>query len=154
MNELAHPNPYRMGNSQDLFAHLQRKQVVTKAEMVKYAMDFIGLSKVAARAAVTTILSPRYRSKRGDCRGNMSSRGDLYYMQKLPRPVRFGVREPQKFRLRWRDIVLERRYRKPPVRVKVAQEKQNLATEVKMLRKQLERLSKRTERVNERMVTI
>lgn len=146
MNE-AHPNPYRVGNSQDLFAHLQRKQVVTKAEMVKYAMDFIGLSKVAAKAVVTTIMSPRFRSKRGDPRGNMSSRGDLYYMQKLPRPVRFGVREPQKFRLKWRDITLARRYRYPPIRIKVIQEKQNLVAEVKMLKRKLERLTKQVERV-------
>lgn len=114
----AHQNPYRNGLYNQIFAYLKQKQVVTRAELLEHTIQKLGKKNAAAQAAVTVILSPRKSSKRGDCRGNISSCGELYYMEKLPRQVRAGVKEPQKFRLRWREVALAPRKRESAVEVK------------------------------------
>jgi len=118
MSDKNHANPYRSGLYQGIFGHLKQKQVVTRQELVDFTMKTLGKSEAAANAAVTVILSPRKASKIGDCRGNISSNGHLYYMAKLGRQVHAGVRDPQKFRLQWRVTALEPRTRQPVAEVK------------------------------------
>lgn len=140
-NQVEHINPYREGDSKILFAYMQTKQTFTRSELVDFMQRELGKSKVAAKAKVQTLISPRKSSKRGDCRGQVSSQGHIYYILKLPRAVRYGYKEPQKLRLCWRAIELPRRYRREPVRVKeVKQEKQNVMARVKALSKQLARV--------------
>ena len=110
MSEKKHANPYRAGLYHDIFGYLKQKQVVTRAELLEHTKS-LGKSDTEAKAAVTVILSPRESSKRGDCRGNMSAQGHEYFMEKLGRGVNAGVKDPQKFRLRWRKEVLEPRNR-------------------------------------------
>src|SRR3989344_5657966 len=98
-----HDNPYRKGLYREIFGHAKQKQVFTRADLMDYTMKTMSKSESEANAAVTVILSPRKTSKRGDCRGNISSNGHLYYMEKLGRQVRDGVKSPQNFRLRWRE---------------------------------------------------
>lgn len=123
-----HENPYRAGLYHNVFAYLKQKQVVTRAELLEHTKTKLGKTDEEAQAAVTVILSPRKASKRGDCRGNMSAQGHLYFLDKLGRQVKAGVKDPQKFRLRWRETVLEPRKRvvtgevnqtKTPVKVEV-----------------------------------
>jgi hypothetical protein len=89
-------NPYREGSSYaNIFGYIQRNQVVTRQELIAQNMSV---------ADITVILSPRAEgASRGDCRGNMSAQGHLYFMQKLKKVKG----QPQKFRLRWRNPVLE-----------------------------------------------
>lgn len=107
MSSKRHENPYRAGDYNKAFEYLQKKQIVTIAEFRKYIVDTLGKTETAAKAMVTVILSPRKSSKRGDCRGNLSSAGHLYFMAKLGRKVRAGVKDPQRFKLCWREVALE-----------------------------------------------
>lgn len=102
MSDKKNKNPYREGAYREIFAVWKKKQVVTKAELIEFAVKELGKTTEQAHADVTVILSPRYKSDRGDCRGNISAQGHLYYAEKLPRKVVLGVKEPQKYRLRWR----------------------------------------------------
>ena len=111
-----HKNPYRKGLYNQIFEHLRAKQIVTREDLMKFVMG-LGKSETEAAAAVTVILSPREKSKRGDMRGNMSAQGHLYFVEKLGRSVNAGVKEPQKFRLRWRKVALKPRNRKDVVSV-------------------------------------
>ena len=104
-------NPYREGDYRKTFGYWKQKQVVARAELMKHCMEVLGKTLSEAKAIVTVILSPRFDSKRGDCRGNISAQGHLYYAEKVNRQTRAGVKEPQKFRLRWRITVLEPRRR-------------------------------------------
>jgi len=113
-----HANPYREGLYHDLFGFIKQNQVVTRADLVTFTVEKLEKVIAAANAAVTVVLSPRKESKRGDCRGNMSAAGHLYFMEKLPRQVKGGVKEPQKFRLRYRTPALEPRKRTVSVAVK------------------------------------
>lgn len=124
-----HDNPYRSGLYSEIFGHLKQKQVVTRKELVEFTQQKLGKSVTAANAAVTVILSPRKASKRGDPRGNISSAGHLYFIEKLARQVKAGVKSPQSFRLRWREITLEPRTRKSATEVK--QEKTPAKTHAK-----------------------
>jgi len=138
-------NPYRQGDSRELFDYIQKKQLVTKEECRQWLVNELGKTYRAACATTTTVLSPRRSSKRGDCRGNMSAEGQIYYMEKLGRTVRYGVKEPQRFRLRWREVVLERRWRKPVVRVRQEKRRVNVSAmkrRVKSLMFQLNALKK------------
>lgn len=110
-SKIVHENPYRVGLYRDMFSYWQKKQVVTRAEFIEHTMKAFGKSESEAVAAVTVMLSPRKVSKIGDCRGNISSNGHLYYAEKLGRQVHAGVKDVQKFRLRWREVALEPRNR-------------------------------------------
>lgn len=138
-------NPYRQGDSHELFDYVQSKQIVTKEECRQWLIKELGKSEKAACSSVTTVLSPRKKSRRGDCRGNMSSEGHLYYMEKLNRTVRYGIREPQRFRLRWREVPMERRWRKQPAEVKQEKVKVNVRVmrqRMKELESQIQSLKK------------
>ena len=108
---IEHKNPYRQGLYHDIFAYWQSKQWVTRQELVDFTMKTLGKSIAEANAAVTVILSPRKASKRGDMRGNISANGHLYFAEKASRQVKAGVKEAQKFGLKWREVALEPRTR-------------------------------------------
>jgi len=111
---MKHENPYREGQYHEEFAFIMKKQYVTRKDVLDFTLQKFGKYKPAD---VTVLLSPRKSSTRGDCRGNISAQGGLYYMEKLPRQVKAGVKEPQKFRLRWREKVLEPRTRQEKVEI-------------------------------------
>ena len=96
-------NPYRDGSAYNaIFAYWKRKQVVTEQELVEQGFKLND---------VRVVLSPRESSTRGDCRGNASSQGHLYYAEQLKRRKVDGVKENQRERLRWRSEVLDPRKR-------------------------------------------
>lgn len=120
MNKNPHKNPYREGgNYHKLFAFIQsNNRIVTRPQMVAFAMTLlddkgVALTEQAAEASVTVVMSPRKESKRGDCRGNLSAQGHVYYMEKLSlgkAPEGVSRREhnkTRKFRLCWREPMLE-----------------------------------------------
>jgi len=107
-------NPYREGtNYHSLFGFIQSNQVVTRAALIEQATGLTDrkgnpLSETAAAATATVLLSPREVDGRGDCRGNASAQGHVYFMQ----PLNKVKGEPRKFRLRWRKTPLDRLSRK------------------------------------------
>lgn len=128
MSKIRHENPYREGTYNKLFAIWQKKQVITRQEFINDGVKATGETVERIGFSVNVLLSPRKTSKRGDCRGNGSARGDKHYAEKLGRQVRAGVKEPQKFRLRWRDIPLERKTRK--TETVAVQEKAKVAAKI------------------------
>jgi hypothetical protein len=75
-------NPYREGSTyHKLFSILQRSPA-TRQKLVDFARKNIRLRRTAAEAAVGVVLSPREKSKRGDCRGNLSAAGHVYFVAK------------------------------------------------------------------------
>lgn len=120
-------NPYTQGsNYHAIFAHVQEnKGIVTKPQMLAFAMTLKdkegnALTETAASASVAVIMGPRKESKRGDCRGHSSAEGHLYYFQpckveKAPEGVsKRDNRKNRKYRLFWRNPVLEAKYRNGP----------------------------------------
>ena len=109
-------NPYKRGNYHDLFSFIQSKRIVTISQVIDEAVKLVTAKgkKVILRAiqgSVTVLLSPRESSTRGDCRGNISAMGHIYYMEKLARKMVDGNKEEQRFRLRFRGTPLEPRTR-------------------------------------------
>jgi len=121
MSKVSHSNVFRKSAElHEIFGFWQKKQIVTLKEMIAFGIS-IGKSADRAYWDARTILSPRLKSKRGDCRGSVNTYGHLYYAEKLGRQVRAGVRDPQKFRLRWREVALKSR--REEVKAAVEQEK-------------------------------
>ena len=113
MSKKSHKNPYRKGGKyHELFAYWMKKQYVTRSELTAQA-EKIG----ATTAAVGVILSPTASSERGDCRGNMSAKGEVYYGERLKGKVANGDRKETKYRLRWRSEALDP-HRRATVKVK------------------------------------
>ena len=110
-------NPYtsrRNGLYTSLFGFMMKKQYYTRPVLIAEAVRLgasdkrkPGKSTSPAEATVTVMLSPRKTSKIGNPCGNISAQGHLYYNEKLPRKTVRGEKEPQKFRLRWREKALE-----------------------------------------------
>jgi len=115
VKKVTHLNPYRNGNYRKTFGFIMTKRIVTRAEVLAYTKETFGVEKPAD---VTVLLSPRLTSKIGDCRGNISACGHLYYMQKLNRATRAGAKDPMRFQLRWRPVALEPRTRQSIPEVK------------------------------------
>ena len=89
-------NPYRpKSNYFKLFGFLQKHETVTRRQLELFARRKLHLSPMAAKASATIILSPRASSKQGNGRGNISSQGHLYFMEKID----------NKFRLRFRHCL-------------------------------------------------
>ena len=102
-------NSYRVGSAYyDIMQAWRKSQITTRRQLLDAGFK---------TADITVVLSPRKSSKRGDPRGNMSAQGHLYFAEKLGRKIKGGIKEPQKFRLRWRSIVLEPRGRKDNVSI-------------------------------------
>lgn len=81
-------NPYREGSQyHKLFAkavslNRENPKGFKKESLVNFAQKELKLSEKAALASVGVILSPRLTSIRtGDCRGNFSAMGHLYYIE-------------------------------------------------------------------------
>ena len=121
---MRHDNPYtRTGIYQDMFSYMQKKQCFTRAELVEYAKT-LGTTETKAKYMLYIMLSPRFKSKRGSNLGSNAAHGHLYYMEKLERKVVNGIKEPQKFRLRWR-----RQYVSPINQVKIRVNEKELVEE-------------------------
>lgn len=83
------------------------KGIVTKSELIARMQKRTGKPETACVSSVGVILSPREESK-GDCRGNASAKGHLYYFAKLKRQAdKDGNKEEQRYRFHWRKDVLE-----------------------------------------------
>lgn len=114
-----HENPYKRGMYFALFAFvmeqvhkvgaIMRPRPITRQEFLDFAKS-LGMSESGANASVTVILSPTESSDRGDCRGNMSAFGHLYYFK---RSKKDGVTY---YELRWRNPVMEPHRRQPAVK--------------------------------------
>jgi hypothetical protein len=94
-------NPYRDGTAYNkLFDYIRSKQIVTVDE----------LSKAGFKSAdISVILSPAKEGVgRGDPRGNLSAQGHLYFMDRMTKK---NKGEAQRFRLRWREVPLDKRSR-------------------------------------------
>jgi len=105
-----HENPYQRGDYREIFGVMKKLQVFA-ASTIRAAGRKLGKTAKAAIHTATVLMSPRETSERGDCRGSFSAMGHLYYMEKLPRKTVGGVREEQKYRLRWRQVALPPRIR-------------------------------------------
>jgi hypothetical protein len=111
-------NPFRKESIYHAgFSFWQEKQVVTRSQLAN-TIEETGLTNRANpeekhRAAIlsaTILLSPRKTSNRGDCRGNVSTYGHLYYAD----PLKKIKGEEKKFKLTWRKSPLDRiNYRRP-----------------------------------------
>jgi len=110
---IKHQNPYKRGNYKNVFAGIMQKGIVTSAQVVaafREQKDKQGklLTVNKAESSATVLLSPRQQGKcRGDCRGNLSAKGHVYFME----PLAKVTGEDRKFRLRWRPVVLKMRVR-------------------------------------------
>mgnify|MGYP000356337720 CR=1 FL=1 len=77
-------NPYRGKGYVALMDFVMKKQILVPADLMKFATDSLksggmGLSKTAATASVTVILSPRGPERMG----NYSAMGHIYFMEEL-----------------------------------------------------------------------
>ena len=109
-----HKNPYKRGTYFDLFAFVKKKQVVTLIDVVNEAMR-LGLDENKAWFTTRVLMSPRHADQcKGKPQGSCSAQGHVYYMEKLARRIVNGVKEAQRYRLRWRDPEL------PPLKHPVA----------------------------------
>lgn len=116
---IKHENPYKRGMYLALFAFvmeqvhkvgaIMRPRPITRQELLAFAKS-LGMSESGANASVTVILSPTESSERGDCRGNMSAMGHLYYFK---RSKKDGVTY---YELRWRNPAMEPHRRAPAVK--------------------------------------
>jgi hypothetical protein len=145
-------NPYREGSQyHGLFGFIRKAQVVVRSAVLAHAKE-IGMTEDAAEATATVILSPRewdgkdadangvlhakvtrigedgkpvVTSSKGDCRGNMSAAGHIYFMEKLAK--KDG--EEQRFRLRYYKTELPPHKREREVKaVKTAKTNKATAT--------------------------
>lgn len=105
---MSNKSPYKRGNYAKLFAFWQsdKKGIATRQEIVAYGKS-IGMKETEAEASTTVILSPRQADGRGDCRGNLSAQGHVYFAE----PLAKAKGEDRRFRLRWRNPVLAKRTR-------------------------------------------
>ena len=88
------------------------KGIVTKSVLVARHQERTGKPETACSSSVGVILSPRETSK-GDCRGNASAKGHLYFFAKLKRKTdEDGVKEEQRYRFHWRKEILPAKTRK------------------------------------------
>lgn len=125
-------NPYNENtNYGKLFGVMKKKQLFTRQDIMDAASE-LEMSETGAAATVTVLLSPRETDGRGDCRGNMSAQGHVYYVEKMKRKTEKvtdedgnekTVKLPQKFRLRYRKEILEPRKRTAKVTDEVEQKK-------------------------------
>jgi len=113
-----------------LFAYWKKVQVTTRSAMIEFSKS-IGKTDNAAKASVGVILSPRKNDDivRGiDCLGNISARGEYYYADKL---IKRG-NEEQRFRLRYRPVVLSPKIRHIKEVVKAVKTKVKVNNKVKV----------------------
>ena len=96
----SHRNPYNpKSNYFKIFGFVQKTAIVTIASVFAYCKSALHLSDAAAHASQTVVMSPRK-----DSLGNASAKGKDYFLEKLARKEIKGVKQPQQFRLRWREL--------------------------------------------------
>jgi len=114
--------PYNAkSNYGKLFTVWKKAQVMTRSQLISAAKK-LGMTASAASATVTVLISPRKDadSCRGaDCLGNISARGEYYFADKLNRKKG----EDQKFRLRYRKVILAPKTRKVKEELKAVKTK-------------------------------
>ena len=139
-------SPYRNGSAYNaIFIFWQKKQIVTEQELIEAGHKKADIGVV--------VRSPRESSKRGDCRGNISCQGHLYFAELLKRGKVDGVKAPQKYRLRWRATALEPRKR--PVDISIKAEKVETKAVAKVASKSKSKTkAKATETVTETATVI
>lgn len=111
-------NPYQRGMYAKAFGWMQKKQVFTRSELVAF-LNGEGLKDKAAASTAAVLLSPRESSKRGDCRGNASAKGQYYFVK----PLAKVKGQEKKFRLFYRKVVLEQKVAPRSIKKEVKQEK-------------------------------
>jgi hypothetical protein len=85
------------------------------------------LKPEAVEASVTVVLSPTLSSERGDCRGNFSAQGHLYYVERIDKPARDEKGKPvmkkdgtplmdTRYIVKFRETALDK-FRRPTVKV-------------------------------------
>ena len=150
-----HKNWYKQGFSHELFDYIREKQVVTKQECRDWLMKQFEVGETSANATVTTLFSPRKSSKRGDMRGNRNSNGEYYYMEKLGRKVHYGVKDPQKFCLRWRDQPLEARGRTSNIEIRQDKVKvKRVRSKVGLMKIKLNAMKNEIKKIEKEMQTV
>ena len=106
-----HQNPYREGSRYHFIFDQLRKRgsgatAVPRSTLVQLTMDEFGISESASNSAVGVVLSPRKEGEsRGDCRGNMSAQGHIYFV--MPKVDKEDPRKVKGYSLRWRETPLE-----------------------------------------------
>lgn len=120
MKRKYHRNPYRAGGTyHELFEYMKKNQVYTVEALKQVCINRLHLTEERAAQDVYIINSPREKSHNGsDPRGNSAAKGHLYYAEKLERKYVAGIRQPQYFRLRWREEPLEPKKREHNVETK------------------------------------
>ena len=99
-------NPYTVGKPYAQVFDLIRgtgNKGITRKDLVE--------AKVCGMAGITVVLSPRAEglsTRGGDARGNLSSQGHLYFVEKRKKDG-----EAARFVLRWRKVPLEKAVRAP-----------------------------------------
>jgi len=113
----AHKNPYHKGSH--YAAVLETMRATGQKGFTLQDLRDAGHTN----ANISVINSPRKSSKRGDKtgRGSYSAKGHVHYSEPLPRKVKAGVKEPQRYVLRWRNPILEPNKR--PDQIAISSEK-------------------------------
>ena len=122
MKKNIHQNPYKRGVYFAIFAWIMTQIVkigviahirVTRQQVLDFCKS-LGLNDTAATATTTVILGPTKESTRGDCRGNTSAMGHIYYMERI-KPKGGG---DMLYELHWRNPIMEAHRRAKVVKVK------------------------------------
>jgi len=115
------------GAASQIFAYLKSKQVVTRPQLLDYAMNELGLNEKQAMGQIACVLSPRHPDQcKGDPRGSVSAKGHLYYIEPLPKKARG---DQKRFRLRWRETPLEQKQATPKTEaVKATKTRKSVST--------------------------
>ena len=100
-------NPYREGSIYNKLFEVLTRSPVTRQKLVQFARTSLRKRATAANAAVAVVLSPRKDSKRGDRRGNLSSQGHLYFVEKTV-AKKGGTKVPM-YRFHWRQKAMKPR---------------------------------------------
>lgn len=112
-NKNPYPNTSKKNGYRAIFEAIRAsKGIVTRQSLIEQGFSVHD---------ITVVLSPRTEgsSKRGgDCRGNMSAQGHVYFMHKL-KEVKG---ESQRFQLRFRKVAMDKRVRAPKKDVKSQKE--------------------------------
>lgn len=108
MGKSSHQNPYREGTKYHrIFGNFRKRASgvasVTRQQLIDEEVA-AGSSVASATAAVGVVLSPSKESAEGDCRGNMSAQGHLYYVE---RKSSKESNRTLRYSLRWRETPLE-----------------------------------------------
>jgi hypothetical protein len=95
-------NPYRITSAyHNVFNALREasKGGITSKGITRSELSAMGFTP----SDITVVLSPRQEGEsRGDCRGNMSAQGHVYFVDCIKK-----AGEEKRFRLRWRKVELE-----------------------------------------------